>query len=94
MSGQKLSLDYISGLQPFRTLGDFKGYFIALCKRFEAVTANCGEMNKNILSPFLLDEAETFCVVKPFNFALCHFLPPFLSGPAPERLVTAKISGV
>jgi hypothetical protein len=94
MLGRNLPLDYVSGLQPFRTLGDFKGYFIALCKRFETVTANCGEMDKNVLSPFLLDKAETFCVIKPFYFALCHFLPPFLSGPAPELLVTAKISGV
>jgi len=51
-------------------------------------------MNKNVFAAFLLDKTKSLCVVKPFNFALCHFLPPFLSGLVPELMVTAKVSGV
>src|SRR6185369_8704277 len=77
---QQLLLDYVGSLQTFRALSDFKGNRIAFCKRLEAVPGNRRKMNKNIFAPFLLDEPKPFCVVKPFNFALCHFLPPFLSG--------------
>ena len=35
------------------------------------------KVNKNVLATFLLDETKTFCVVKPFNFTLCHFPASF-----------------
>src|SRR5450631_489218 len=67
----------VSGLKTFGALGDVEGYFVTFSKGFEAVALDGGKMNEYVFATFLLNKTETFCVVKPFNLALCHFPTSF-----------------
>jgi hypothetical protein len=68
---------YVGGLEAFRALGDVERYGIAFSKGFESVALDRREVNEDVLATFLLDEAETLCVIEPFNLALCHFPASF-----------------
>jgi hypothetical protein len=86
-TNELLDLYNVCRLKPFGTLGNIKGDLIAFGEGLEAVTLNSGEVNKNILTAFLLDEAETLGVVEPFNLAFCHFPASFFfSGFTPEQV--------
>jgi len=65
---------YVRGLKPFRTLGYFKRYSIALSKGFESVACNCGEVAKNVFAIFLLQKTKTLAVIKPFYCSVYHLL--------------------
>jgi hypothetical protein len=67
-----LLVGYLSGDDVFRlwallALCDGKFDPLAFGERFEAVTRNCTEVCKNVGARFLLDEAEAFGFVEPFN---------------------------
>lgn len=56
-------------LGAFLALGHSELNALAFQKSFEAVARNRAEMGENIRARLLLDEAKTFCFVKPFNSA-------------------------
>jgi hypothetical protein len=67
-----LSIGYLGGDDVFRlwallALCDGKFDSLAFGERFEAVTRNRTEVCKNVGARFLLDEAEAFGFVEPFN---------------------------
>jgi hypothetical protein len=67
-----VSVGYLSGDDVFRLwalLALREGEFdpLAFGERFEALTLDCTEMCKNVGARFLLDEAEAFGFVEPFN---------------------------
>jgi hypothetical protein len=74
----------VCGLKTFGALGDVEGNFVTFGKGFETVALDGGEMYENVFATFLLNETETFCVVKPFNLTLCHF-PTSLFSPVLRR---------
>ena len=66
---------YVFRLRPFLTLGNFHGYFLALMKSPSSGTIDGAEMYEYILATFLLNEAESFLIIKPLNctfYCLCH----------------------
>jgi hypothetical protein len=52
---------------------------LAFLQVAESITLNSGEMDKDVLSTFTLDEAETLITIEPLDstsYSLRHFLPP------------------
>jgi hypothetical protein len=67
-----VSVGCLSGYDVFRlwallALRNGKLDLLAFGERFEAVTLDCTEVCKNVGARFLLDEAEAFGFVEPFN---------------------------
>ena len=67
-----LSFGHLGGEDVFRlrallALCDGKFDPLAFGERFEALTLDCTEVCKNVGARFLLDEAEAFGFVEPFN---------------------------
>jgi hypothetical protein len=61
--------DDILCLRAFLALRNSERYLLAFCQGFEARVRNVAVMCEHVGAGFLLDEAETFCFVKPFNGA-------------------------
>ncbi|CCE22400.1 protein of unknown function [Methylotuvimicrobium alcaliphilum 20Z] len=59
------------GLWAFLTLSHDKLNFLAFSQGLETGTRNVAEMNENVRTLALLDEAEAFVCVEPFNCACC-----------------------
>ena len=69
-------------LGPFLALHDFKLNVIALLQAFVAVRLDGAVVDEHIGAVFPTDEAETLCVIEPFNFTFDsgHFLTPCVLG--------------
>jgi len=69
-------------LRPFLALHDFKLNVIALLQAFVALRLDGAVVDKHIGTVFSTDEAETLCVVEPFNFTFDsrHVLTPSVLG--------------
>ena len=63
---QPLYGDDVLGLRAFLALRQSELYTLAFRQAFEARTLNGAEVNEYVRAAFLLDEAEAFCVIKPF----------------------------
>ncbi len=74
-----LSYFDINGMCAFGSLFYFKGNLITFVKRPESSRIDSGMMDENIRAIFLLDEAITFTVIKPFYNTICHCDTPFVS---------------
>ncbi len=64
------------------TLGSllyFKSNLVTFVERPESCCIDSGVMDKYIRTIFLLDEAITFAVIKPFYNTICHCDTPFVS---------------
>jgi len=51
---------------------DLEFHLLAFGKRFEAIHRDRREVNEDVFSAFLLDEAITFGVIEPLHFSLSH----------------------
>lgn len=69
-------------LGPFLALHDFKFNVIALLQAFVAVRLDGAVVDEHIGAVFPTDEAETLCVIEPFNFTFNsrHVLTPSVLG--------------
>lgn len=69
-------------LRPFLALHDFKLNVIAFLQAFVAVRLDGAVVDEHIGAVFPTDEAETLCVIEPFDFAFNsrHFLTPCVLG--------------
>lgn len=72
-------------LGPFLALHDFKLNVITLLQAFVAVRLDGAVVDEHIGAVFPTDEAETLCVIEPFNFAFNsrHVLTPSVLGTLP-----------
>ena len=59
----------VFSLWTFLTLSYSELNFLAFSQSFEAISSNVAEMSENVRAIFLLDEAEAFSFVEPFNGA-------------------------
>lgn len=69
-----LKFNHIFSCRALLAVDDVESYTLTLGEGFETFGYNCGMMDKNILAAVLLDETETFCIIKPFHCSLCHCL--------------------
>jgi hypothetical protein len=61
-------------LLAFRAGGHVESDALVFSQRFEAIRVDRREMREQVFAAFVWrDETETFCVVKPFYNAICHF---------------------
>ena len=60
---------HVLGLRTFLTLGYVHGHLLAFVKGSAATAVDGTEVNEDVLAAFLLDEAEAFLIVEPFNSA-------------------------
>jgi hypothetical protein len=60
------------------SLFNFKGNLVTFVKRPETRRIDSGVMDENIRAIFLLDEAITLTVIKPFYNTICHCDTPFV----------------
>lgn len=69
-------------LGPFLALHDFKLNVIALLQAFVAFRLDGAVVDEHIGAVFPTDEAETLCVIEPFNFTFDsrHVLTPSVLG--------------
>jgi hypothetical protein len=65
--GVRLEAYYVGSLWAAVALHDFKAYFVALVKGFEACALDSREVYEYIFTAVALDKTETFFCVKPFN---------------------------
>ena len=77
-----LLFDHIFCLRSFLTLHDFKLNVIALLEALVPVRLDGAVVYEHIGAVFPTDEAETLCVIEPFNFAFNsrHVLTPSVLG--------------
>jgi hypothetical protein len=78
--GLRVLLDYrdIGRRRPFLPLLHVEGHAIALFERTKTGRIDRRMMHEDIRAVFLLDEAITFLVIKPFDNAIRHGDTPFL----------------
>jgi hypothetical protein len=70
---ETLNHGYIHCGRTLFALLNIECYPVALFKGLESTRINPRMMYKNIRSVFLLNEAKTFLVTKPFHNPFCHF---------------------
>jgi hypothetical protein len=71
------SLDVARLLFAFVAGSHFEGHFLSFGERFESGHVDAGEVRKKIFAAFIgSDEAETFCIVEPFNSTGSHCVVP------------------
>jgi hypothetical protein len=76
----------VLGLEALVARDDVKGDFLALHQRFEPAPHDGCMMHENILPRILGDEAESFFVVEPLNFATSHSFSPELMDAPPKKI--------
>ena len=62
----------VLGLQPLFAGDNLEGDFVALIEGFESCSDDGRVMHEDVLTRFLGDEAETFFIVEPLDFAAGH----------------------
>lgn len=72
MNVKLLQLSYVLSLRTFRTLSNGEFYFLAFLQRAEAFGLDSSMVYEYVWALFLLNETETFLVVKPFYDASSH----------------------
>jgi hypothetical protein len=72
LDDKKLDYRYVCRGRTFLTLLDIKCNLVAFIQRFETARIDGGMMYKNIWSVFLLNEAKSFTIIKPFNSSIGH----------------------
>jgi len=60
---------YVFSLRTFLTCGNFHSDFLAFRKTLATTAINSTVVNKDVFAAFLLNEAEAFFVIEPFNSA-------------------------
>src|SRR5687768_17924008 len=67
------SLDVARLLFAFVAGSHFEGDFLSFGERFESGHVDAGEVREKVFAAFIgSDEAETFCIVEPFNSTGSH----------------------
>ncbi len=79
LSGHALQADDVSCLGSTVTLDDIELYLFVLIKGLIAFTLNCGEVDENVTTIFLLDKAEALLRVKPLDFTFHYDCASFRS---------------
>jgi hypothetical protein len=73
-----LDRDDVLSLRTFLAVSYVKLNLLAFCQRFKSVTLDVAEVSEYVRTGLLLDEAEAFRVVKPFNGSSCFSHDLFL----------------
>jgi hypothetical protein len=74
--GSVLELYYIIRFRALGAINNLKGYCIPLGQGLEALAADGGKMDENVITILLLNEPKALSVIEPLDSALCHL--PFL----------------
>jgi hypothetical protein len=72
-SSLSLSLGDVYRLFSLRTIGDFEFHRLAFCETLESITLDCGIVDEYVLSALRRNEPVSLLIVKPFNYACCHY---------------------
>ena len=71
---KKLNSGYVCRLQSLGAFNQLERYGFTFRKGFETIAVNCGKMNKNIFSIFLLKKTKPLAVIEPFYRSIYHVL--------------------
>jgi hypothetical protein len=72
LNNKKLNHCYIGSGRAFLTLLDIECNLVAFIERFESGRIDGGMMDKHIRSVFLLNESESFSIIKPLDSTIRH----------------------
>ena len=65
---------HIGGGRAFRSLFDIEGHTVPFVEGFETGSVDCAMMHKHVRPVVLLDESESFPVIKPLYRSIGHTL--------------------
>jgi hypothetical protein len=84
--------DDVFRLWTLRALRNGKLDLLAFGKRLEALTLDCTEVCKNVGARFLLDEAEAFGFVEPFNGSTRNYGRDFCGNVEMECIINGALT--